>query len=174
MKKIARSFTLVETMVAVSIVTIAITGPLYQASKAYTNSVAARDQLVAIQLAQEGAEHIIAMRDDNYLYTLANPAAPHTWLYGMSSCQSPSFCTVDLNQSAPFDIGTQLTPLYLNSNYLFTQQQALDSSKTIFSRKVQIITVAANREVQVNVTVTWRNKQGSHTTTVVDYVTNWL
>lgn len=60
-------FTLLETLVAVSLVTIAIVAPMTLASRALTASYHARDQLIASQLAQEGIEVVRQIRDNNIL-----------------------------------------------------------------------------------------------------------
>ena len=51
-------FTLVETLIAISIVTIAISGPMLSASRALIAANIARDQLTASYLAQEGIEYV--------------------------------------------------------------------------------------------------------------------
>ncbi len=60
-------FTLLETLVAVSIVTIAIVAPMSLASQSLTASYYARDQLIASQLAQEAIEVVRHIRDGNIL-----------------------------------------------------------------------------------------------------------
>jgi type II secretory pathway pseudopilin PulG len=57
-------FTLIETLVAISILMIAIAGPLTVANKAYTASINAREQSVAMYLAQESMEYINNMKDN--------------------------------------------------------------------------------------------------------------
>ena len=63
----SRGFTLIETMVAVTILTLAVAGPLMTASRAIVAAQSARDQLTASYLAQEGIEYVRAMRDNEYL-----------------------------------------------------------------------------------------------------------
>ncbi len=91
-----RAFTLVETLVAITILLIAIVGPLYTLHKSVLASYTARDKLIASALAQEGLEYIRAVRGDNYL-------SGRTWLAGVdgtsngsnsANCISSS-CTVD-------------------------------------------------------------------------------
>lgn len=60
-------FTLIETMIAVTILTLAVAGPLTTASRAVVAGDLAHDQLTASYLAQEGVEYVHAMRDDEYL-----------------------------------------------------------------------------------------------------------
>jgi prepilin-type N-terminal cleavage/methylation domain-containing protein len=66
-KPVPTGFTLVETMVAIAILSVAIAGPLLTAERAAAAAYAAKNELIASYLAQEGVEYIRAMRDDAYL-----------------------------------------------------------------------------------------------------------
>lgn len=59
-----RAFTLIETLVAITILMIAIAGPLTVASKGFTSALDAKNQSVAINLAQEGLEYISFVKDN--------------------------------------------------------------------------------------------------------------
>lgn len=76
MKK-TKAFTLVETMVAITIVTLAITAALFSSNSSLVAANIARDQLTASYLAQEGIEHVRLQRDNQYLaaYSGANASA---------------------------------------------------------------------------------------------------
>ena len=62
-----RGFTLIETLVAVSLLVIAIVAPMSLVSQALTTAYYARDQVAAYSLAQEGIEAVRAVRDGNIL-----------------------------------------------------------------------------------------------------------
>ncbi|MBU3668980.1 MAG: prepilin-type N-terminal cleavage/methylation domain-containing protein [Candidatus Taylorbacteria bacterium] len=62
-----KAFTLIETLVAISILTIALTGPLAVIAQALRSSYFARDQITAYYLAQEAIEYIRNRRDINGL-----------------------------------------------------------------------------------------------------------
>ncbi|MDE1919730.1 MAG: prepilin-type N-terminal cleavage/methylation domain-containing protein, partial [Patescibacteria group bacterium] len=49
-----KGFTLIEAMVAVTIVTLAVAGPLFTAGRAIIAAQISREQLTASYLAQEG------------------------------------------------------------------------------------------------------------------------
>lgn len=120
-----RAFTLIETMVAISILTLAMAGPLFTASRAIVAAQTARDQLTASYLAQEGIEYVRAMRDNEYLSAFRTGgtniagAAWDNFLGGTDSssitrCIAPAVCTLD---SASLDaLGNgSLTPCAGNS-----------------------------------------------------------
>ena len=84
--KNSRAFTLVETLVAIAILMISISGPLAVAHKALTAALYAKDQSTASFLAQEGMEVIKNLKD--------NGAVSGGWLGwindNLSNCNSSS------------------------------------------------------------------------------------
>jgi prepilin-type N-terminal cleavage/methylation domain-containing protein len=79
-----KAFTLVETLVAISILTIALTGPLAIIAQALRSSYFSRDQITAYYLAQEAVEYIRNQRDFNGLQGVSAPAA-EDWLHGVAT-----------------------------------------------------------------------------------------
>ncbi len=74
--QLAAGFTLVETLVAVSLLSIAITAPMSLTSKSLTTAYYARDQVTAFHLAQEAVETIRHVRDNNILKNAFGTYAP--------------------------------------------------------------------------------------------------
>jgi hypothetical protein len=66
-KKTNRGFTVLETLVAVFILVLAITGPMVFAQSGLRTAFLARDQITAFFLAQDAIETIKNIRDDNAL-----------------------------------------------------------------------------------------------------------
>ncbi|MCX6787230.1 MAG: prepilin-type N-terminal cleavage/methylation domain-containing protein, partial [Candidatus Kaiserbacteria bacterium] len=62
-----RGFTLIETMVAITILTLAVSGTFFTANSSMVASSIARDQLTASYFAQEGIELVRQARDNAYL-----------------------------------------------------------------------------------------------------------
>ena len=62
-----QGFTLLETMVAVTLLTIAIVAPMSLTTQALGSAYYARDQITASYLAQEGIEAVRSVRDANIL-----------------------------------------------------------------------------------------------------------
>lgn len=62
-----RGFTLLETMVAVSLLAVAIVAPMSLTAQSLASAYYARDQITAFYLAQEGLEVVRNIRDNNIL-----------------------------------------------------------------------------------------------------------
>lgn len=167
----SRGFTLVETLVAISILMISIVGPFYSVYKAVQVTYISRDQLIATTLAQEGVEYVRNVRDSNYLYNLKNSSAPVSWMNGLSACTGKN-CTVDATENtAPTTCSGTCNPLYISSTNLYTQQ--VTGTATRFTRTVTITTVSAN-ESTVTVTISWVNLHVPYTITISEHLYNWL
>jgi len=90
-KNHSRGFSLVETLVAVSVLMLAVVGPLSIASRGLISAQFSRDQITAFHLAREATELVRNRRDTNMLPATATPA---DWLNGLDSCISNT-CKVD-------------------------------------------------------------------------------
>ncbi|MCE9541610.1 prepilin-type N-terminal cleavage/methylation domain-containing protein [Candidatus Kaiserbacteria bacterium] len=62
-----RGFTLIETLVAVSLLTVSIVAPMSLVSQSLAAATYSRDQVTAYSLAQEGIESVRSIRDGNIL-----------------------------------------------------------------------------------------------------------
>ena len=91
-------FTLVETLVSVSILLVVIIGPMTIARQGMRMGFHANEQMTAVFLAEEALESVIALRDDNALNVLYNGGAD-TWSWygnaGISSCKAVNGCDLD-------------------------------------------------------------------------------
>jgi len=189
-QKPVRGFTLVETMVAISILAVAIVGPFVSIQNALTASYAARDQLSASMLAQEGIEYVRAVRDGNFIYNVANPSSPRSWFYGLDStggvnCVDPNpndatarNCVVDPLGTTPvalcasFGAGACGVLYQIPSSFLYTQQSS-GNVATSFTRKVTLASVSAT-EMRVTVTVTFTSGHKPYTVTISEILSNWI
>ena len=63
-KKMNRGYSLVEVLVAISVLLIALVGPLTIASSGLKRANFAKEQTLAIFLAQEGMEAVVKLRED--------------------------------------------------------------------------------------------------------------
>lgn len=80
-----RGFTLIEMLVAITILLISITGPLVLAQQGIKSSRLAKNQMIASFLAQDAVEYIRNVRDSNNL-------ANGFWLNSLYSCIILSGC----------------------------------------------------------------------------------
>lgn len=129
--KVARAqergaFTLVETLVAVAIIMVAITGPYAATEHTVTALRIAREHTIATFLAQEGVEVVRAERDKVYLYDcylngkctgtgswwsgdFANAANPSVGSHNIFQCSQSGSCVFNAYKSFKYSSFTNLT-----------------------------------------------------------------
>src|SRR3989344_7070949 len=185
-----KGFTLVETLVAVTILTIAVVAPLYVANRAIVSSQIARDQLVASYLAQEGIEYIRTMRDHEFLVAYragGSTVSDNAWEAFVGGPSSGSIascitttCTLDPAKQMGTGSGFALTPcsgnvcgpLYL-SNDVYTQQSNIPGSVvTPFVRTIQA-TLASGNDMRIVSTVRWTSRGTLYTVSIYNNLVPW-
>lgn len=152
-----KGFTLIETLVALVILTMAVIPLLTLAESASQLSADIRNDMVAAGLAQEGVEIIHAIRDTNWFSSQAfdNGLAAGSYQLEWNSVPPLTPATGD--------------PLNLN-NGVYTYS---GGTATIFTRTVTLTNVSAN-EIKVVSTVTWPSRGNStKTISVEDHLFNW-
>lgn len=153
-----RGFTLLETLVAVAILSITITGPISVISDAVHRMYYAKDQMIAINLAQEGVEVVRKTRDSNML--------------------EGSQWTRDFNQPDYIVDATLASPLiacsgncdqkvYLDGNGLY--RQGIAGTETQFTRIVTITNLGGD-ERKVTSRVEWRTRGANGVVAVSEYL----
>ena len=90
-------FTIVETLVAITILMISIAGPLTVAHKGLLAANYAADQVTAAYLVQDMIEYIKNVKDNNIIRN--DPV----WLNGLINCVQASPCNVDTVNNVPYD-----------------------------------------------------------------------
>ncbi|MFZ2501014.1 MAG: prepilin-type N-terminal cleavage/methylation domain-containing protein [Minisyncoccia bacterium] len=173
-------FTLIEAMVAVTILALSVSGPLFMASRALVAAETARDQFTASYLAQEGVEYVRALRDDEYLkvYTGNTVLAWGNFMSSVIQCRTSPDTTAacDFDPAIPSlapctRINGQCTsPLYL-SNGIYTPG-ITTGVKTSFTRTIKLVDINANDEKIVS-TVSWSFHEIPYSVTVIDHLTPW-
>jgi prepilin-type N-terminal cleavage/methylation domain-containing protein len=178
--KTKRGFTLVETMVAISLLTIAVIGTLTAVQNGLQDTTIAKDQTVAFHLAQEGMEFIKNKRDENVLKNLGG--SPTNWLHGLSEAGDPCFfgktCRIDSyvgadNPGGIVDCGGSLGScpvLREDSNSgLFGYNGGWPA--TYFKREIQFQSISAD-EVMVTMTISWTNRGNARSFQVAESLFN--
>lgn len=95
-----KGFSLVETLVAISILLISISAPLTIASRSTQSNYLAREQLVATMLAQEGIEMVVNKQRYEQRRYIDNSASyePWDWVGSLpSNCTNGNGCSVEMN-----------------------------------------------------------------------------
>jgi len=182
----SRGFTLVETLVAIAIVTIAISGCLFTANRAIVAANIARDQLTASYLAQEGVEYVRMMRDNEYLATYS--AGGDAWANFLTGSDAASItqcrataCTLDptreMGSGSGFSLqpcsgSTCTAPLYL-ANGIYTERSDITgATQTPFMRTIQATNITAS-ETSITSTVSWSFHGTTYSVTINDHLTPW-
>jgi prepilin-type N-terminal cleavage/methylation domain-containing protein len=163
-----RGFSLVETLVAITVLLFAITGPLTIAHRAISDSRVAKNQTTAIFLAQDAMEHIRNVRDSNNIDKAGN------WLRYIDACSST--CIVDTLNTAPNSIdsscgGSDCPALRFDSSsglYGYNSGWA----ESIFTRTITLSSLSAN-EAEVTVNVNWGKGVMARSLSLKENILNW-
>jgi prepilin-type N-terminal cleavage/methylation domain-containing protein len=143
-----RGFTVIESLVAISILVVAVTGTMTAVQTSISSYTFSKDQVIAFYLAQEAFEQIRNIRDENRL------AGDH-WLTGLAlassdPCYFGQACAVPIRCAG----GIGNCP-YLRQNP-DTSFFGYDLSwpETRFRREIQLSSVN-DHEIAVTVTLNW-------------------
>lgn len=154
-------FTLIETLVAVSLLSVAIVAPMTLTAKSLASAYYARDQITAFYLAQEAIEALRSIRDSQILQISQSPSGASINIFG-------PLVEKGLTNGAPFTIDARLndpvqaiapcsgtcSPLQTNGT-LYGHDPAW--APTYFTRTVRASFVGGGQdEVRITVTVTWQ------------------
>lgn len=176
---------MIEALVAITVLTIGVTGVLSLLAQSLVNADYAKNQITAFFLAQEGQELVIGKRNINRLQgktsgvnilgSVDEDGANEYWLDGMRRCSTAcSIGTADnvgtLNQLEPkrFELceGGLCPVMRLNDNGFYGYNE--DGEDTIFTRTIAVDPFDPlpndddeERMARVTVTVTWRDRPAS-------------
>lgn len=168
----SKGFTLLETLVAVLLISLAIVTFLGTTTSGIRSTRQAVNQMVAQSLAQEGMELVIALRNSNFLNT---PAV--TWDNDMLGCTTG--CAMD-----PWPTPSQMTiaacstracsMLYKTPTGKYTHSAAPTNVATPFSRTITIAPDANATGLVVISRVQWVDRQIMREVEFTEFLTNWF
>lgn len=155
-------FSLIETLVAISVLLLAVTATLTITARSISFAGAAKDRVVTFFLTQEAVEFVKNKRDQNIL-------EGSDWLSGLSACID-STCTVDVpNDNITGCVGD--CPLILqNSAGLYNHETG---EQTFFRREVTVSEIIDNQEAMINVSTYWKRNAIDRTFTIQSRMFNW-
>ena len=163
-KRFQKGFTLIETLVAIAILLIAVVGPISLIGDALHKLYYAKDQIIAINLAQEGIEVVRQVRDSNML---AWDGATPPWNTGIEE----DYYTIDADSATVTSSANAQQPILLNGDGFYRQSGA--GTATQFTRLVTITDIVSGRELKVTSTVEWKTGGQTGTITVSEYLFKW-
>ena len=152
-----KGFSLLETIVAISILVLGILGPLAVATQALSRASITENEIIAYNLAEEGLEFIINKKESNSFSNIS-------WLTGIDGsggCHNANGCYVDaLNGTITGCSSTCPFVKFDSSSGIYNNISVTD---TIFIRRVLLEPVGsppASDERRLRVIVSWSERFG--------------
>jgi prepilin-type N-terminal cleavage/methylation domain-containing protein len=176
-----RGFTLVELLVAISILSIAILAAFTAVRGSFQSNAFVEDQIIGSYLAQEGLEFVRNLRDENGIKNIRamETGGTYNWLTGMTQqnsdpCYFGKTCTIDspLKTLTSCSGAHETCPVLkfdsVSGLYGYTSGWA----STKYTRSLVFTSVSAT-EVQATVTVSWSGQGITKSITVSELLKNW-
>jgi prepilin-type N-terminal cleavage/methylation domain-containing protein len=171
LKTTNQGFTLIEMLVAITVLLLSITGPLTIAAQAVFSANIAKDRLTAAYLAQEGIELVRQKRDTNAIQG-------NFWLNGLDACLAAGACYVGPHSGVVFDCAGSCPNMNFNSDSgsiaYGTYGYGVGES-SIFTRNISIedLTSGEVEEIRVTSEVEWQAGGRTHEVVLTVNLFNW-
>lgn len=192
-----KGFTVVEALVAISILLLSITGTFAVAQSSLKSTNYAKNKITAYYLAQEGIEQMRHLRDNNGLEILKNRTEDISWLADFAEnqddpCYDGNECYVDSTGELLDSEGNPLfgkplrcpvegCPLFYMNNVTGQFQYEQNSDKTLssFSRVISVFRENGDpqddgtNQIIVKVVVNWEQNGIDRSVEVLENLYNW-
>lgn len=166
--QMTKGYSLLEVLVAVSILLLSIVSPLTIAAKGIEAGYYARQQETAIFLAQEGIEAFTSLRNQ-YAITDVKSGSTNSWNdfltaidTSAAACKSATGCDIDFRDSVPFSHTVSCSPVsncvlnYNESNARDWYTHVAGGTVSPYTRVITLVFDNANNGLYVQSTVTWK------------------
>ncbi|MDD4803605.1 MAG: type II secretion system protein [Candidatus Pacebacteria bacterium] len=186
-KNLKNGFTLIEALVAISLLMIAISGPMTIVQKGLNAAYLSRDQMTAAFLVQDAIEAVRNIRDTLALNGIEE--TDNNWLGGLSSCfcelvdnncdfDNPGykFCNIDttkenLSVAVSDNLDDKILEIETNDDGEFVKYDLDSVKKSKFTRIINIHQPADDEnEAVVRVRVSWMAQGGEQNVDVSNYI----
>lgn len=167
-KKDVTGFTLIETIIAITVLVTTIVGPITLSVRSISAAIVSQNQITAFYLGQEALEYILNVRDSNLLQG-------EDWLNGLSPCWNTNGCYADVPRDNLSACSANCPKIKYDESggYYYNYQTGQD---TIFTRIIKIDkNVPGNSdEARIEVTISWPEKFGGQKSfTIQRDIFNW-
>ncbi len=191
-RKTKGGFTIVESLVSITILIVAVLGPMVIISQALKISYFARDQMTSFYLSQEAIEYVRNIRDK----TALTQSDPNRWLenmvYGVDLVEPntannyfptkyylvrdssgykllpcPGNVCPKLNYNPETGVYGEESDLAPNRDSIYTREVTFHKTPGALDDLV------GNQEVLVNVKMTWTQIGGTYDFQLHEFLTNW-
>lgn len=160
-------FTLIETFVAITILTVAVIGPLGVLSRAIADSAYAKNQITAYYLAQDGLELVINKRYKNL-------QGGQDWLSGLELCISSCIFDVESDNAIRANISDPAARLFQNNEKLYIHDDR--GNPTPFARVLSIETISGGgieTGAIIKSTISWNYLGNTREFTLSSFIANY-
>ena len=169
-----RGQTLVEALVALSILTVGFVGIVTLLSKSFQLNRTTSNDTQATYLASEGIE-VAKNLIDHDVYEQLSPDSNYSWgsCFGLGSGQVGYYeLEYDTTVCPSRSLYPLSDPLYFSSSTNLFSYNTLGGARTNFVRNIEVTN--SGEDIDVQSTVTWTDGGLSNTITLEDLFYNWL
>ncbi len=175
----SRGFTLVETLIALSIFSVSVVALMSFLSQGISNTGYAKKKMIATYLAQEGVEYLRNMRDSYVLYSSTTGIDWSNFKAKLAPCNPDGECGFDASLSVTDNNAIFKCSQHFNFCKLFLSNGNYNSTSTGsdsgFTRTVWMDTAGLGQdEVRISSTVSWTQGTTPYNITLTENIFNWV